>query len=187
MSPARIQPQEQEGTFFLSLLREGEMETINVKPVQIIGSCPAHLTLDDSFRIQDMKLDNPWDSNICFLAISQLPIGQGIWQLQSEERFFSHVSCPGCTVQLDRENRVVFLLGHANKWKLCQLISEYLRVCRRHGESEAARLRKEKAIKHQNQGEYLEAAQEMKVALRKLKQYTVSSDSQHNAPGTHHI
>jgi hypothetical protein len=145
------------------------MKTINVKPVQIIGACPAALTLADEFQIEGLRLNNPRQSTICFLAVSQLPIGQGIWQIQGEERFFSHVSCPGCTVALEQEKRVVFLLGHADKWELSQIISEYLRLSQHRQEPEAARRARDEAIQHQNRGEYAEATAKMASALRELK------------------
>ncbi|HUT19235.1 MAG TPA: hypothetical protein VM366_08745 [Anaerolineae bacterium] len=146
------------------------MSTIVVKPVQIIGTCPAGLILEDGFRIEGMRLVNDGGSTICFLALGQLPIGQGVWQLQSGERFFSHVSCPGCTSELAQENRVVFLLSHEDKWTLSQRISEYLRLCKLHAEPEAARRLNEQAIRHQEWGEYAEAAQRMEAALEAFKQ-----------------
>lgn len=145
------------------------MDRIVVSPVQIIGACPAGLTPEDGFQIEGMKLLNERGRTLCFLALGQLPIGQGVWQLQGGERFFSHFSCPGCTVDLAQENRVVFLLSHEDKWELSQTISEYLRLCKRHGEPEAARRLKEEAIRHQNLGEYAEATQKIKAALKELK------------------
>ena len=145
------------------------MKIINIKPVQIIGNCPAGLTLEDEFQIDGMRLKNPNASKICVLALSQIPLGQGIWQLQSEERFFSHISCPSCTLRPDQENRVTFLLGHMDKWKLCQLISEYLTLSKQHKESVTARQAKEEAILCQNRGEYLQATQQMETALLELK------------------
>ena len=145
---------------------------IKIKPVQIIGVCPAGLRPEDEFQIEGMRLENPNGSKICFLGISQIPIGQGIWQLQSEERFFSHVSCPSCTTCPDQENRVTFLLGHADKWKLCQLISEYIILSKITVESVSAWQSKEKAITYQDQGDYFQAAQQMEIALIELKQPT---------------
>lgn len=143
------------------------MRTINIRPVEIIGRCPADLTPGDEFQIKGMRLENPKRSNLCFLALSHFLMM--IWQLQSESRFFSHASCPGCTMRLDQENRVVFLLGHADKWELCQAISEYRRLCREREESERARELKVEAIEHQNRGEYAKALQRMKAALEELK------------------
>lgn len=145
------------------------MKTIRVRPVRIYGCCPAGLGLDDEFEIEGMRLENPRGSRICFLAVSQLPIGQGVWQLQSEDRFFSHVSCPGCIPGLERENRVVFLLGHADRWRLCQLVSEYLELSKDAGEPEAARQLAGEAIAHQKRGEYDEAARKTELALQELR------------------
>ena len=144
------------------------MKTINIKPVQVIGSCPAGLTLADEFQFVGMRLQNPKNSSICFLAVSQIPLGQGIWQVQSEERFFSHVTCPGCIANLEQENRVVFLLGHADKWELCQLISEYLRLSKKYEESELAVKLKNVAIQQQGRGEYSAAAETMRTAVEAL-------------------
>jgi len=144
------------------------MKSINIKPVEIIGSCPAGLTPTDEFQFVGMRLENVKNSNICFLALSQIPIGQGIWQVQSEERVFSHVTCPGCIADLEQENRVVFLLGHADKWELCQSISEYLRLSKKYEESELALKLKSTAIEQQDRGEYSAAAETMKAAVEAL-------------------
>jgi len=145
------------------------MNAIKVRPVQVVGDCPAALTSEDEFQIDGLRLENPTGSRLCFLALSQFSYGQGIWQLQAGESFFSHVSCPGCTLRPDQENRVVFLLGHADKWVLCQLISEYLALCRLQAEPDAARQAREEAIRCQDRGEYSEAAQRMETALHALK------------------
>jgi len=120
------------------------MKPINVRPVELIGGCPAHLTPNDEFQIVGMSLENPRHSRLCFLAVSHLPVMVG--QLQSGSRFFSHASCPGCTSQLDNENRVIFLLGHEDKWDLGQAISEYRRLCQQRGEPEVAARLKAEAI-----------------------------------------
>jgi len=145
------------------------MDTIRVQPVEIIGACPAELTLDDEFQIEGMKLRSCAEGAVCFLAVSQISIVPLVWHLQSGEHFFGHVSWPGCTVDLEQENRVVFLLSHADKWELSQVISEYLRLCKRHGEPGAARRLKEEAIRHQNLGEYAETTQKIAAALDELK------------------
>ena len=152
----------------MSFVHRLTMRTINIRPVDIIGSCPAGLTLADEFQIVGMRLRNDRNSNICFLALSQIPIGQGIWQVQSEERFFSHVTCPGCIPDLEHENRVVFLLGHADKWELCQSISEYLRLSKRYEETELAVKLKSVAMEQQDRGEYSAAVETMKAAIEAL-------------------
>lgn len=143
------------------------MKTISIRPVKVIGHCPANLTLEDEFEVEGMNLRNAGGSAICFLALGHFPIS--MWQLQSESRFFSHASCPGCISRPDEEHRVVFLLGHTDKWELCQTISEYLALCMQYEEPEAARRLKEGAIQHQNRGEYSDAAQKMRAALREMK------------------
>lgn len=145
------------------------MDTIHVKPIEIVGTCPAELTPDDAFQIEGMKIRGCGEGAVCFLAVSQISIVPLVWQLQSGERFFGHVSCPGCTVDLAQENRVVFLVSRADKWELSQVISEYLRLCKRHGEPEAAKRLKEEAIQHQRRGEYAETMQKMAAALLQLK------------------
>ena len=141
---------------------------VNIRPVEIIGHCPAGLTLGDECQLEGMELKNPKSSRVCWLALSQLPIGQGIWQVQSGERFFSHVSCPGCIADLEHENRVVFLLGHGDKWELCQIIAEYLKYCKSSSEPALAKELKEIAIGQQSRGEYEAATETMKTALKEL-------------------
>ena len=143
------------------------MKTISIRPVNIIGHCPANLTPEDEFEIEAMNLRNSKGSAICFLAPSHFPIS--IWQLQSDSRFFAHASCPGCISRPDEENRVVFLLGHADKWDLCQTISEYLAFCKLYEEPETARKLKAEAIQHQNRGEFSDATQKMSAALKEIK------------------
>jgi hypothetical protein len=145
------------------------MQTIKVKPVRVLGTCPAGLTPVDEFQVEDMRLENPHGSRLCFMAVGQMPVGQGIWQLQAEERFFSHFTCPGCTSQLEQENRVVFLLGHADKWKLCCLISDYLALAKRVAEPVSACRAREAAMRCQEHGDFLQAEQQMETALRELE------------------
>jgi hypothetical protein len=141
---------------------------ISVEPVEVRGHCPAGLTPDDDFEIEGMRLENPRGSRICFLALSQLPIGMGVWQLQAGRRFFSHVSCPGCTTQLAEENRVVFLLSHADKRRLSRLISAYLSLSKSREETQAAQQLKAEAIAHQSRGAFEEAACKMAAAIDEL-------------------
>jgi hypothetical protein len=145
------------------------MIRINIRPVEIIGECPAGLSLEDEFWIEGLRVENPKGSNLCFLALSHIPLM--VWQLQSGSRFFAHASCPGCITRLDRENRVVFLLGHSDKWELCKVISEYRRLCRERGESERARQLRSEAMEYQNRGEYDKALEKMRAALRDLESF----------------
>jgi hypothetical protein len=148
------------------------MKTILLKPVEIIGRCPANISPYDVLQIKGMKLENPGMHNVCFLALSHFP--PMVWQLQSESRFFSHASCPGCTTELDQENRVIFLLGHEDKWDLCQVISEYLKLRKQVGEPKRATALRDEAIRLQDQGNYAEALRPMQEALEELKRSKTS-------------
>jgi len=153
--------------FFSGVIHRKSMKTILLKPVEIIGRCPANLSPDDVLQIVDMNLVNPERHNACFLALNHFP--PMVWQFQSESRFFSHASCPGYTSELEQENRVVFLLGHEDKWDLCLVISEYLKLRMRVGETNEAMALRDEAIQLQDQGEYLEALDPMRKALEVLK------------------
>jgi hypothetical protein len=149
------------------------VRTINVKPVEIIGNCAADLTLDDEFQIEGKKLKNPRQSTLCLRAISHLPLL--ITLLQSGKHFYTHLTCPDCLSRLDQTICVVFLLGHADKWELCQAISEYNRLHRLAKEPALARELRLEAIRHQHLGEYLEAARKMEAALTELKRLPLFS------------
>lgn len=156
------------------------MKTINIKAVEIIGNCRANLSLDDAFQIEGMQLKNPNQCNVCFLALGHFP--PVISRLQSGSHFFAHVNCPDCLSRLEQENRVVFLLGHADKWELCLAISEYCRLCRQcAGEPKRARHLSELALRHQHLGEFEEATEKMKEALAELKR-VLSIDHNHPIP-----
>ena len=144
------------------------MQTIKVKPVEIIGACRASLTLNDEFQIRGMRLENPRQSKLCFLALGNLP--PLIEQLQAGNHFFAHGCCPDCLSRLDCENRVIFLLGHANKWELCQAIDEYRRLCSQFGEEPALAGELENlALEFQKRGEYTQAVNTMTEAVAELK------------------
>jgi hypothetical protein len=143
------------------------MRTIKVKPVEITGECQANLTLEDEFQIRGVILENPRQSNLCLIALSHLP--PIVTQLQRETRCFTHFTCPDCMSHLEPEMRVVFLLGHADKWDLCQVRSAYDRLCGECDEPELARRLKEEALYHQDQGEYPQALHKMTAALEALE------------------
>jgi uncharacterized repeat protein (TIGR04076 family) len=144
------------------------MKTIKVKPVEIVGHCRARLTPEDEFVIEDTRLENFQHSRLCLLALGHLP--PIVKLLQSENRFYARVTCPECVSRPGCENRVVFLLGHADKWELCQTISEYRYLLKQSGEeSERARQLETEATQYQNQGDYLAATQKMAAAVAELK------------------
>ncbi len=144
------------------------MKTIKIKPVEILGTCRANLTLDDEFQIKGMNLENPRQSKLCFLALGHFP--PIISQLQGKKHFFAHLSCPDCLSRMEQENGVVFLLGQIDKWDLSQAISEYRRLCKQYAqEPEAAKQLEAEATQYQKQGEYSMATQKMEAAVQELK------------------
>jgi len=140
---------------------------IRVRPVEILGHCPAGLTPESEFQIDGMNLIHAGDFPLCFLSVSHMP--PSVWQLQGGDRFFAHVSCPGCTIRLEEENRVMFLLGHADKWDLCQVISEYRRITRKHPESKKARQLRLESMQAQVNGDFLLATRKMLAAVNTLR------------------
>ena len=105
------------------------------------------------------------------MALSLFP--PNVTQLQRENRFLAHICCPDCVSSLEQEHRVTFLLGHADKWELCQRTSEYHRLCdESNGEPELAQRLRQEAIQHQQLGEYSLATEKMQEALETLQRYT---------------
>jgi uncharacterized repeat protein (TIGR04076 family) len=144
------------------------VRTINVKPVEIAGNCRANLSLEDEFQIRGMQLENPRQSKLCLQALSHLP--PVVTQLQRETHCFAHVMCSDCLSRRGPENGVLFLLGHADKWELCQAMSAYDRLCGECEEPQATRQLKAEAIQHLDRDEYSQAVHKMKAALEALKQ-----------------
>ena len=147
---------------------EQSMKALLVRPVEIMGCCPAALTLESEFQIDGMNLTQADGFSVCFLAVRHFP--PSVWQLQGGSRFFAHISCPGCTTCLEKENRVIFLLGHADKWELCQAISEYRRIVRQHPESKKARQLRLEAMQAQADGDFSLATRKMLAASSTFKQ-----------------
>jgi uncharacterized repeat protein (TIGR04076 family) len=144
------------------------MRIIKVKPVEVVGHCRARLSAGDEFEIKGTRLENLQESNLCVLALGHFP--PTVKQLQGGKHFYAHLTCPECLAREGQENRVVFLLGHADKWELCQAISEYRRLCRQLGKEPviAGQLGLE-ATRYQKQGEYSKAALTMVAAVAELK------------------
>lgn len=141
------------------------LNTIKVKPVEITGHCRAGLTLDDEFLVDGSNLLNPRDSKMCIGALSHLP--PVVSTLQQGKQMFAHARCQNCT-GVGQENRVVFLLGRADKWDLCASMSEYGRLCIQCGESAVARQLKVEATELQRRGDYTGALKKMEAALEEI-------------------
>jgi uncharacterized repeat protein (TIGR04076 family) len=150
------------------------VKAIKVKPVEVTGHCRAGLTLDDEFLIDGSNLLNPRQSNICIGALSHLP--PVVSALQEGKQLHAHARCQSCT-GVGQENRVVFLLGHADAWELCVCLSEYSRLCTEGGLRQAqdasgeplvARQLKVEATELQRRGDYTGALHKMEAALEEM-------------------
>lgn len=139
---------------------------IRVKPVEISGCCRAGLSLDDDFLIDGSNLLNPRHSQMCIGALSHLP--PVVATLQQGAQLFAHARCQNCT-GVAQENRVVFLLGRADRWELCECMSEYGRLCAEHGEPAVARRLKAEATELNRHGDYAGALQKIEGALDELQ------------------
>ena len=60
---------------------------------------------------------------LCYIALSAFT--QQVTEIRRRERVTSHISCPGCSSNLDQENRVVFVLGNEDAWNLSKKFSAY--------------------------------------------------------------
>lgn len=113
------------------------MKAIRVKPIEIIGECPLGISFKDEFIIENLGIKNPKKSKLCFLAISHLYYG--IWGIQNNQVLVNHSSCPGCTNDLESENRISFLIAFPENWKLGEKITKYYEIIQQIDEPEDAR------------------------------------------------
>jgi hypothetical protein len=150
------------------------MRTINVKPVVVTGKCRANLTSEDEFQIMGSNLENPGQSRVCYRALAHFPPIVDL--LQQNNHFYALMICPECPAQPGSENSVTFLLGHADKWDLCQMISEYHRLWKQCPESEYSRQLRAEATRHQKEGDYTRAIEKMKAALAEMERLAVVED-----------
>ncbi len=150
----------------------GETPPLRAEAVEVLGVCPAGLSVGEEFPVGGAGADGLTVTPgavrpVCVWAAGAF--APTVWQLRAGSRFFGHASCPGCTIDPAHENRVVFLLGHADKWDLCRLISEYLRLRRDHGEPPSAAALSTRAMAHQEGGDFAAAAEAMRQAVEALR------------------
>lgn len=139
------------------------MQSIKIKPVRITGKCRAGLRLEDEVQVRGVNLENPRQSRVCYRAFSHFsPI---IAALQQGDHFYTVVTCPDCMSNARGGDCVDFLLGHADKWELCQAIVAYRQLREQLPEPAAARQLRAAATEHQRRGEFVEAAETMYAAL----------------------
>lgn len=144
------------------------MKTIKIKPVRVTGKCRAGLRLDDEVQIRGVNLENPGQSRLCCHAFSHFsPV---IATLQRGNHFYAVVSCPDCLSAQCNGASVDFLLGHADKWELCQALVAYRQLRERYPEPAAARQLKAAATQLQKRGEFVEATEQMQAALSVMEE-----------------
>jgi uncharacterized repeat protein (TIGR04076 family) len=91
-------------------------------PSRIFGVCPAGHQIGDEIAIEGTRV-RAVKGPLCYVALSAFTAQ--VRQIQRRERVTSHLSCPGCGCEADRENRVVFVLGSEDAWGLSRKFSAY--------------------------------------------------------------
>ena len=78
--------------------------------------------MGDEFKIDGTNVDVV-KGPICYVALSAFTAQ--VTQIQKQQRRTSHLSCPGCSFDGKRDNRVVFVLGSEDTWSLSKKFSKY--------------------------------------------------------------
>lgn len=139
------------------------------RPSRIFGTCPAGHQTDDEFMIEG-TIVRPAKGPICYVALSAFTVQ--VTQIQRRERMTSHLSCPGCSFNPNKENRVVFVLGHEDTWELSQKYSEYnwARIDGR--ETRTSQRYRDRCWKLTQEGNYTEAERAIEQAIKHLKPHS---------------
>jgi len=135
-------------------------------PSRISGKCPAGHQIGDEFMIE-RTIVRPVKGPICHVALSAFT--DQVTQIQRRERVTSHLSCPGCSFNSDKENRVVFVLGCEDAWELSKKYSEYnwARIDGR--ETKTSQRYRDLCWKFTQEGNYTEAERAIEQAIKHLK------------------
>ncbi|MFW9922851.1 MAG: hypothetical protein ACFFDW_06125 [Candidatus Thorarchaeota archaeon] len=145
------------------------MKPIRVKPIEIIGECPLTISFCDEFYVEGTEIRNPRNSTLCLLSITHLY--EGIWAIQGNQALIMHCSCPGCIKDLNKENRVSFMLGFEENWIVGEIINKYNKLLKKYKEPEdAKKLRlKAEAFLIGEKKDLEKALQGLKTALKMYK------------------
>ena len=135
-------------------------------PSRIFGTCPAGHQTGDEFMIEG-TIVRPVKGPICYVALSAFTVQ--VTQIQRRERVTSHLSCPGCSFDSNKENRVVFVLGHEDAWELSRKYSEYnwARIDGR--ETKTSQRYRDLCWKLTQEGNYTDAERAIEQAINHLK------------------
>jgi len=139
---------------------------VRVAPSRIFGRCPAGYKVDNEFII-DETIVQAVKGPICYVALSAFT--NQVTQIQRRERTTSHLSCPGCSLNSDQENRVVFVLSREDAWGLSKKYSEYNWGRLDGRETKTSARYCDLCWKLTQEGNYVEAEQAIEQAIRHLK------------------
>lgn len=135
-------------------------------PSRIFGECPAGHQMGDEIIIDGTAI-RVLKGPICYVAMAAFT--DQVTQLQRGERLTSHLSCPGCCFDSDRENRVVFVLGCEEAWNLSKRFSAY-NWGRLEGRATAtSEYYRDLCWKLTQSGNYAEAERSIELAIKNLK------------------
>ncbi len=135
-------------------------------PSRIFGECPAGHRVGDEIEIDGVNV-RALNGPICYVALSAFT--DQVTQIKRRERVTSHISCPGCSSDLAREQRVVFVLGSEDAWTLSKKFSVY-NWARLDGRASAtSRHYADLSWKHTQAGEYAEAERAIDEAMKHLR------------------
>jgi hypothetical protein len=140
---------------------------VHVGPSRIFGECPARYQINDEFIINKTNV-NVVKGPICYVALSAFTAQ--VTQIQSQQRVTSHLSCPGCSLDSQQDNRVVFVLSSEETWNLSKKFSKY-NWARLDGKAtEISEQHCDLCWKLTQAKKYIEAEREIEKALANLKQ-----------------
>lgn len=134
-------------------------------PSRIFGGCPAGHQVGDEF-ILDGMLVQAIKGPLCYVGLSAFT--DQVTQIRRRERVTSHLSCPGCSFDSNRENRVVFVLGSEDAWSLSKKFSAYNWARLDGRATEASAYYRDLCWKHTQAGNYAEAEQAIEQAIKLL-------------------
>jgi len=104
---------------------------------------------------------------LCYVALSAFT--DQVTQIRRRERVTSHLSCPGCSFDSDRENRVIFVLGSVDAWGLSRKYSMYNWARLDGRATEASAHYCDLSWQLTQAGKYVEAEEAIEQAIKHLK------------------
>jgi len=142
------------------------MTKVIATPSRIFGKCPAGYKKGDKLVIDEVKI-HAIKGPICYVAISTFT--DQVTQIQRHERVTSHLSCPGCGFDFNKDNRVVFVLSSENAFSLSKKYSMYNweRIDGR--ETEKSKYYCDLCWKLTQEDKYIEAEKAIEKAIKHLK------------------